>query len=222
MLAQTDTPSSSALVGYSSDLQIPLEQFFFNVDQWVNTHALIAELKVPNDAFWAQDMNSSAVRKIVARHYRANRLSISLLTGSFRGRLALLSRDDWLRLGMCIAVLPQRGVIRRSMDGHFRRAVRQGFDEDVINSLEQLGSVEDGPEFTGGAGAWRTPHRVALGGVIAAVEQACSWPDPIRARFYLHFEPQEREVPPSVVGLNCYWLELVCKILFPKPHWLWS
>src|SRR6056300_2039194 len=112
MLAQTDTPSSSALVGYSSDLQIPLEQFIFNVDQWVNTHALIAELKVPNDAFWAQDMNSSAVRKIVARHYRANRLSISLLTGSFRGRLALLSRDDWLRLGMFSAVLPHRSVIR--------------------------------------------------------------------------------------------------------------
>ncbi|MEY3007653.1 MAG: hypothetical protein RI942_1995 [Pseudomonadota bacterium] len=222
MSAQTDKPPSFALAGYSGELQIPLERFFFNVDQWVSTPALISELKLHSDASWAQDMNPSAVRKIVARHYRANRLSISLLTGSFKGRLALLSRDDWLRLGMFSAVLPHRSVIRHSMDGHFRRAVRQGFDEVVINSLEQLGSIEDGPEFTGGAGAWRTPQRVALGGVIAAVEQACSWPDPIRARFYLHFEPDERGVPPSVVGLNSHWLELACKILFPKPHWLWS
>ena len=221
-LTSTDLAFGAALVNYPEALRGHLERFFFDADQWANPQALASYLNVNNDFDWAADLHAVAVRKTVARHFQTGRLSIALLTNDFRGRLALLSHADWLRLGLCVAVLPYCGVIRRSMDGHFRRAIRQSLDEAAVAFLDQQGGVDDGPAFLAGAGAWRTPQAVALGGVRAAIEQACGWSEPVRNRFYLHFDPQEREVPPSVGGLNSYWLELACKTIFPDPHWLWS
>ena len=218
-------PGSSAelsLFGCPGELRAQLERFLFDVDEWVSLPALARELKLSSAIDWAPLMTRSAVRKTVAAQFPSRRLSPALLTGELRGRLALLPRAEWLRLGLALALLPYCGGIRHSMDGHFRRAVRQAFDDATINALDQHDTVEERPVFIGGPGAWRNPQVVALGGVWSAVEQACGWPDVVKNRFYLQFEPNERSAPPSVNGVNGFWLEVACKTIFPNPHWLWS
>jgi hypothetical protein len=147
-------------------------------------------------------------------------LPLNLLTGDLPGRLALLPRADWLRLGLCLALLPLRGQILRSMDGHFRRAVRQGLDEAVLAALDQRAGG-DAVRSLLGAGAWRTPAQVAAGGVVAALDQACDWPAPVRQRFELQFAAGELAQPPSVAGLDPHFLEIACKASWPDHPWLW-
>ena len=74
-----------------------------------------------------------------------------------------------------------------------------------------------------GSSAVKTPHidGLAAGGMRSAVTQACGWPDPVRQRFALQFEPEELEAPPSVGGLDMTWLEIACKVSFPDHPWLW-
>lgn len=219
---QPDSSAELFLLSCPSELRAQLERFFFDVDQWVSLPALARQLNLSSTIEWAPLMTRSVVRRTVAAHFQARRLNPALLTGELRGRLALLSRPDWLHLGLALALLPYGGGIRHSMDGHFRRAVRQAFDDATIDALDQRDTVEERPIFIGGPGAWRNQQVVALGGIRSAVEQACGWPDVVKERFYLQFEPSERSAPPSVDGVNGFWLEVACKTIFPNPHWLWS
>lgn len=217
-----DSPAADGAEIYPEALQAPLVRFFFETDQWVMPSALLAQLK-PGEGFdWPAVMTPAALRRIVADRYLTSRLSLSLLTDDLSGRLALLPRSEWLRLGTCISLLPFCGRIRVSMDGHLRRVVRDQLNETAIQLLDQQVEVEDRPIFLAGAGAWRSPHQMAVGGVRAVLEQACGWPPVLRERFALQFEPGESEARPSVSGLNRYWLEVACKTMFPAPHWLWS
>lgn len=203
-------------------LREPLERFVFASDTWVRPRSLARHLGAPDPSAWGgAPADAAGLRRALARALPPHRLDAGLLGRDLRGRLALLPRADWLRLGLCIAVLPFCGQIQRSMDGHFRRAVRQALDEAALQSLDQQGMLAERPTFLAGAGAWRTPALLAAGGVRSAMEQACGWPDPVRQRFALQFEPEELEAPPSVGGLNMTWLEIACKVLLPDHPWLW-
>jgi len=212
----------SGRAAYPEALQQALLRFCFDTDQWVNTAALLKQLNLNRLHGWELGMSGDALKKFVGKHSNPARLDLALLTSELSGRLALMPRSDWLRLGICLSFLPYCGHIRVSMDGHFRRAVREHLDESALIMLEQHGEVEDRPVFIGGAGAWRNPHLVALGGVRAGLEQACRWPDVLRQRFLLQFDMSELAVKPTVQGLNGYWLELACKTIFPQHPWLWS
>jgi hypothetical protein len=135
-----------------------------------------------------------------------------------------LSREEWLRLGLCVCVLPSCGQIQRSMDGHFRRAVQQLLDEREIASLDRLADdlPSERPVFAAGPSAWRNLEALATGGVRAAMEQACRWPEPVRMRARLRFEPEELQGPASVNGLDITWMEISCRALWPQHPWLWN
>lgn len=200
----------------------PLERFVFAPHTWVRPRALARHLGASGLAIEPAALGDGAgLRRVMGRVLPPRRLDAALLTRNLRGRLALLPRADWLRLGLCISVLPFCGQIQRSMDGHFRRVVRQALDELTVQGLDAQAALGDRPVFLGGAGAWRTPDALAAGGLRAALEQACGWPDPVRTRFALQFEPEELEAPPSVGGLDMTWLEIACKASLPDHPWLW-
>ncbi|MEK9868145.1 MAG: hypothetical protein VW831_00355 [Gammaproteobacteria bacterium] len=207
---------------YPGSLEAPLARFIFDTDQWVMPAALMSDIGITQHEPWSSLVVGNVIRTTVARHFPPNRLDLALLTSGLAGRLALLPRAEWLRLGLTLSFLPYCGHIRNSMDGHFRRVIRENLDESSLLTLEQHGEVEERPQFKAGPGAWRHPQIVALGGVRAGLEQVCRWPGVVRQRFELQFDSNERSVEQSVHGLNGYWMELACKIIFPQHHWLWS
>lgn len=168
-----------------------------------------------------QDWSPSSIRHMVDRLCPLGSVDLDLLWGSWRNRLALLSRAEWMQLGLCLAVLPFSGHLQRSMDGHLRRALRQGLDERVVQALDAESSARQLLRFLGGPGAWRNPQALACGGARAAIEQVCRWPDPIRRRSLLRFGPEDLSTPPSVSGLDAHWLELSCRLMWPEHPWLW-
>lgn len=216
----SDTEASSSL---PAPLWAPLREFLFDTHTWLKPKALAKALNAASPALDSLPGTPAAWRRALAHSQPPRRLDATLLAGPLRGRLALLSREEWWRLGLCVCVLPSCGQIQRSLDGHFRRAVRQLLDDETLEGLDQKAAHADTrPVFLAGPGAWRDPDSLAAGGVRAAMEQACSWPEPIRQRVRLRFEPKELTGPPSVRGLDITWLEIACRALWPQHPWLWS
>jgi hypothetical protein len=223
-MTQSARPGESATGSRVPDaLGEPLRQFFFETHTWVRPRALaqmVGGAALPVEEGRAVD---AGWRRAVAQLLPPRKLDTDLLCHDLRGRLALLSRADWLRLGLCVGVLSSCGQIQRSMDGHFRRVVRQLLEEEAIQRLDQGVDVPaQKPVFLAGPGAWRAPEPLALAGVRAAMAQACPWPDAVASRVRLHFEPEELEGAHSVSGLDMRWLEIACKALWPDHPWLWS
>ena len=204
-------------------LQAPLRAFMFETESWLRPRAVAAALgytQAPPDAGLA---NGPGWRRLTAQVAPPGRLDVDLVCADLRGRLALLSRTDWLRLGLCVCVLPSCGQIQRSMDGHFRRVVRQLLDEEAMAGLDRMEALPaERPVDLSSPGAWRAPEALAAAGLRAAMTQACRWTDPVRRRVELHFEPDELAGPPAVGGLDMRWMEIACKALWPDHPWLWS
>ena len=224
MQALAQPSQGSPADGWPVELHAPLRQFVFETSAWCRPRALAAALGLPASAVDAVRAPEAAWRQAIARFVPPGRLDASLLCRDLRGRLALLPREDWMRLGLCLCVLPACGQIQRSVDGHFRRAVQQLLDEEAIQGLDGMG---DGlpamrPVLLAGPGAWRAPERLATGAVRAAMDQACLWTEPVRQRVGLRFEPEELQGPHSVRGIDMTWLEIACKALWPQHPWLWS
>jgi hypothetical protein len=223
-MQQSARPAAGATGNRIPDaLSEPLRQFFFETHTWVRPRALAQMMGGVAPTLQAGRAVDAGWRRVVAQLLPPRRLDADLLCRDLRGRLALLSRADWLRLGLCVCVLPFCGQIQRSMDGHFRRAVRQLLEEEAIQRLDQaVDALAERPVFRAGPGAWRAPDPLALGGVRAAMGQACPWPDSVALRVHLHFEPEDLEGADSVSGLDMTWLEIACKALWPDHPWLWS
>jgi hypothetical protein len=221
-------------------LDAVLDEFLFQPEQWVEPESLVGWLKHHHmDAeLWTDLMqptelhqalsgddsrwNPASIRRILSQLSLLSAMDLSYLTSNWHARLSLLSRTEWMRLGLCVSVLPSAGFIQRSLDGNFRRAVRQTLDESVLEALDAQASPTHKVLFLGGAGSWRNPERLAAGGVRAVIEQCCEWPDPVRERSLLRFSPSELRSPVSVSGLNIHWLEVSCRLLWPNHPWLWS
>lgn len=214
-----------------------VEDYFFSPHHWVHPATLsLWSVAEPLEAGrWSSptgpaelhnlppgDWNAASIRRMVDHLCPPGAVDLDALRVPWRNRLALLSRQDWMHLGLCLAVLPFCGHLQRSMDGHLRRALRQGLEERVVQALDQEKSASQMLHFLGPAGAWRNPQAVALGGARSAMEQVCRWPDPVRRRSLLRFSTEELRVSPSVSGLDAHWLELSCRLLWPEHPWLWS
>lgn len=144
------------------------------------------------------------------------------LMGHWSTRLCLLDASEWMRLGFALSVLPFCGQAQRSMDGHFRRALREHLGPEAPELLDALAGQGPPLKFLLGPGAWRQPQQVACGGLRSAWDQLCDWGRPVRTRFSLGFDPQVWRYPASVEGLNEQWLEVACKLIWQEQAWLWS
>ena len=201
----------------------PLRAFVFETQPALRPATLAQVLGCAEPGVQAGAAVDRGRRRALARVAPPRRLDPKLLCRDLRGRLAMMPRADWLRLGLCLCVLPSCGQIQRSMDGHFRRVVRELLEEQAIRWLDGMeGFPGEKPVLWAGPGAWRSPEGLAAGGVRAAMSQVCHWPDLIRLRVRLNFEPGELEGPASVAGLDTSWLEIACKALWPDHPWLWS
>jgi hypothetical protein len=205
----------------------PLAAFLLEPESWVSREALLEGLQSRGEQpVWPalpdpQTMPVDVLRHAVGLLVPMRPLDLTALVRDWRSRLALLPRDDWLRLGLAVSALPYSGHIQRSMDGHFRRAVQQALDAEAVRALDGASDAVRSVVFALGAGAWRQPHIVACCGVRAVLDQVCVWPAAVRSRFRLRFTPQESHQPPSVTGLDAHGLEITCQAIFPDHPWLW-
>ncbi|WP_194944851.1 hypothetical protein [Limnohabitans sp. 2KL-3] len=195
-----------------------LNRFVWHPEKWLRQTGL--SVNAPS----LKQMDVQTIRRHVSEISKACDLPLALwrspeAPGALR--LALLSRDEWMRLGLVVSMLPMCGRAHGSIDGHFRRMVKQCLDQD---GLEKLDHGFPSAQLTTrlGPGAWRNAAGVALGGVSAIIHQICDWPEAVSNRFSLAFEPGELNKPPSVVGLNSEWMEFACKISWPDHPWLCS
>jgi hypothetical protein len=195
-----------------------LDRFVWQPEQWVRRSGL------PDGAPALGQLDAVGVRSLVGRSSRPR----DLPWGQWQGpdarplRLALLSREDWLRLGLVVAMLPMCGRARPSIDGHFRRVVKQCLDENGLERLDHDLPAGPLPVSLLGPGAWRDSGALSLGGISAALGQVCHWPEAVLARFRLGFDAGELEQSPAVDGLTSDWMEFACKLSWPDHPWLWS
>ena len=226
----SDGVSSVASSASWSDpaLRSRIDDFLFSADRWADPVALARLCQsrpgqgVPGAAPDFEKLSAVQKRRLIAAHLPPKDIPLVELTRDWRTRLALLSAADWMKLGFAVSVLPFCGHVQRSMDGNFRRAVREAFGPTVWTELDSHPQASVELQFLLGPGAWKTTPAVAAGGVRCAIEQACDWPQPIRERVCLKLDPSVMEAPVSVRGLNPYWLEIACKITLQDHPWLWS
>lgn len=207
----------------ADDLARALDRFLFGASQWVHEGALRARLHLAHEAD-AGPLTLSPVQcqRLTDRIAPSTHIEVHRLAHNWRSRLALLDAQRWLDLGMTLSVLPFCGQAQRSMDGSFRRALRDRFGADAAALLDaQAGK---GPALTCllGPGAWKNPPAVAAAGVSAALLALGDWGSVVLDRFTLQFDPQVLKTAPSVAGLDDTWLEIACKLTLQDHPWLWS
>lgn len=205
-----------------------VDDFLFSMERWVDPRALAryceAKSGTPAQGFEGDFFKLSDVqkRRLISMYFPTKDMHLVNLTRDWRARLALLPASDWMKLGFAVSVLPFCGHVQRSMDGNFRRAVREAFAPTIWSELDVHTSASVDLQFLLGHGAWKTTSAVAAGGVRCAIEQACDWPEVVRKRVCLKLDPVVMEAPVSVRGLTPYWLEIACKITLQDHPWLWS
>jgi hypothetical protein len=208
--------AQQTLIAENPALMDALNRFVWYPETWLRQTGL-AEIEPALNA-----MDVPTIRRHVSRISKTCDLPLAGWTsaqGPAALRLALLSREEWIRLGMVVAMLPMCGRARDSIDGNFRRTVKQWLDQDGLEILDHdFPSTPLRSQL--GPGAWRNPDAVALSGISALLNQACHWPEAVMARFSLGFEPGELIKPPAVLGLNSEWMEFACKISWPDHPWL--
>jgi len=208
---------------WPDDLVREVDRFLFGASHWVNADALQMQLNLaPDEALDPKALAPAQFQRLVDRVAPVAAMDLSRLTQDWHYRLALLDAKRWLDLGFTLAVLPFCGHVQRSMDGNFRRALREQFGGDAAALLDEQAGKGPPLQFMLGAGAWKNPQQVAAGGVSAALAQLCDWDDAVRDRFTLQFDPKILAAPPSVVGLDKTWLEIACKLTLQDHPWLWS
>ena len=196
-----------------------LDRFVWQPEQWLRRSDL------PAGAPALGQFDTASLRYVVNRHSSPRDLPLrQWQEGGQVGllRLALLRREEWLRLGTVVAMLPMCGRARHSIDGHFRRVVKQCLDEDGLERLDHDFPSLELPRSRLGPGAWRDTSAVSHGGIRAVLGQVCDWPDSVLNRFRLGFDVGELEQPPAVDGLTSEWMEFACKLSWPDHPWLWS
>lgn len=209
--------------GWSADLVREVDRFLFGTSQWVNAEALRTGLHWMSDAPLSSEPPKPAqFQQLAERIAPVSGLHLEELTRDWHSRLALLDAKRWLDLGFTLSVLPFCGHVQRSMDGHFRRALREQFGADAAALLDEQAGKGPPLQFMLGPGAWKNPQLVAAGGVSAAFTYLCDWSDAVRDRFSLQFDPQILAASPSVSGLDKTWLEIACKLTLQDHPWLWS
>ena len=160
------------LNGIPQALRGPLRAFVFETEPALRPPTLAQVLGCAEPRVQASAAVDRGRRRALARVAPPRRLDPDLLCRDLRGRLAMMPRADWLRLGLCVCVLPSCGQIQRSLDGHFRRVVRELLEEPVIRWLDDMeGFPGERPVLWAGPGAWRSPEALAAGGVRAARSQ---------------------------------------------------
>lgn len=209
--------------GWSAELVREVDRFLFGAPQWVHADALRARLDWPAEEPWGEPtLAPSQLQQLTERAAPVAGIDLLQLTRDWRARLALLDAQRWLELGFTLSVLPFCGHVQRSMDGNFRRALRDQFGVDAAALLDAQAGKGPPLQFKLGPGAWKRPELVAAGGVSAALLQVCDWGEAVRERFTLQFDPQILAAAPSVEGLDETWLEIACKLTLPDHPWLWS
>lgn len=213
---------------WPADLVRQVDRFLFGASQWVSPAALRARVEsthalsqnaTPLDL---EHLSAAQLQRLADRVAPIGDIELRRLTRDWHSRLALLDAQRWMDLGFTLSVLPFCGQVQRSMDGNFRRALRDQFGADAVALLDEQAGEGLAPKFLLGPGAWKHPQRVAAGGVRAAMTELCDWGGAVRQRFALQFDPHVLAAPPSVEGLDETSLEIACKLTLQDHPWLWS
>ncbi len=213
---------------WPADLVSQVDRFLFGASQWVSPRALQEKIELSQPAALnavpldLKSLSDEQIQRLADRVAPIGAIELRRLTRDWHARLALLDAQRWMDLGFTLSVLPFCGHVQRSMDGNFRRALRDQFGADAAALLDQQAGKGPALKFLLGPGAWKHPERVAAGGVRAAMTQLCHWGGAVRQRFALQFDPQVLAVPESVEGLNETSLEIACKLTLQDHPWLWS
>jgi len=234
---------NAGLDGMGADPRVPartwpqevrqrVDRFLFEAPRWVQPAALLSQpglapsasvSGMPGGSFvQGQEWSERQLQILVGRLAPIKDIEPRRLMGHWSTRLCLLDASEWMRLGFALSVLPFCGQAQRSMDGHFRRALREHLGPEAPELLDALAGQGPPLKFLLGPGAWRQPQQVACGGLRSAWEQLCDWGRPVRTRFSLGFDPQVWRYPASVEGLNEQSLEIACKLIWQEHPWLWS
>ena len=205
-----------------------LDRFLFDLVPALDLEALEARVMAtvtPTDAPRRIDfsrLQTPQIQRLLGRVAPIQGIALTRLCRDWQSRLALLPAGEWLKLGFAVSALPFCGHAQRSMDGNFRRALRDQLGPDATVALDACAGPQGQPQFMLAAGAWKSPELVAMAGVRSAFEQACPWGEAIRRRFILQFPASLLETPASVAGLDETWLEIACKLSLQDHLWLWS
>ncbi len=210
---------SMAWHGMDPQLLRRLDRFLFQISDWAHPLALAQFCSSVEE----KDLNVELRRWLLMRHAPVSDLKLNDLILDWRSRLALLDADEWFNLGLALGVLPFCGRIHASLDGVFRRVLRERFSSQIIEQLDALPPPDSTqPRFLLGAGAWKRPEQIAAGGLSAVCDLEPHWSPAVQFRWSMQFDPRWLNVPACIGGLNESWLEHACKITFQDHPWLWS
>ena len=191
-----------------SDLNTRITHYLFAPSRWANAKKLVATMQQKpeqitqvNDAFL--DLVGKSLKPELTPPFFE----------TFANRLVLLTIEEWQKLAICVALLPYSGKIARSMDGYFRRAVRDLADPEMVSQVDSL-TLESKPVFVGN---WADVSTLTHG-VINAVMDACDWPEPVKEYTLLRFEDSLPAA--NIEQLTISQIEVACKISLPNLSWL--
>lgn len=200
--------------------------FLFQAHQWVNPQAFIhqytAHTGVLDEKYRSMcaQIPPSQWPDLIAKIAPIKAIDSHRICQDWRSRLVLLPESDWLNLGLMVSVLPLRKNVHDSMDGHFRRVLRQHFSLDSLTLITES-EVPESFQTLSPAGSWRNPDQMSAAGVRAVWDHVQDWDAPVRTRCALRFDPWVLDTPSSVTNLTSDILEVACKITFQDHPWLW-
>jgi hypothetical protein len=193
-----------------NELYARITQYLFSPKTWVDAKKLVAKmqqkpdgLKQVNDVFI--DLVAKSLQPDVSPPF----------FDDFANRLVLLNTDEWEELAMTCALLPYSGKVFRSMDGYFRNAVKNAIAQHIAQGANDW-QGQSKPVFIG---SWVNLAQVQSG-AIAAVIDACHWPQTVKEYTLLRFS--DALEPANIEQLTISQVEDACKISLPNHSWLWS
>lgn len=132
----------------------------------------------------------------------------------FENRLLLLTKEEWTKLAVGVALAPLAGRVRKSLDGYVRRLALQHLTQE---QAEQFDAVQWEHKPSTRLLSWRDEGAVIQGAQVS-IMATCQWDDALRVYNNLRFPLISEES--NTDNLTLEHIGDICKILLPDLSWL--